>query len=83
LNFSDVLELLLSTIGVSLHNGKKSLETCRWCLTNPKSCRIGQGSSEPAKNLHIRPANENQRPAELTNKKERFMTKYTQITYCS
>jgi hypothetical protein len=34
----------------------------------------------PAKNLHICPANEKQRPAELTKKKERFRTKYTQIT---
>jgi hypothetical protein len=35
--------------------------------------------SMPPQYLHIRSANGNQRPAELANKKERIMTKYTQI----
>ncbi len=53
---------------------------CRWCLTNDKQRRIGQWSNMPAENLHLHPANGNQRAAELTANKKIIVTKYTQIT---
>ncbi len=44
-------------------------------LVNGQICR-----ALPALNLNIHPANGNQRPAAMANKKEIIMTKYTPIT---
>ncbi len=54
---------------------------CRWCLTNLKQRIVNLVNDQiqyvGVENLNIQPANGNQKPAALTNKKEIIVTKNT------